>query len=145
MDKQNQTAGETAQEMRNAECRMQNETAEKATTNQFDAEIVRLKNERDERMAELGERIARLMAQNANMKTLRNLNQEQIAILGQERDIVGRDYKRRIAEITNKKNGFYIDLEARKHYERFTDFCDLHPEVLQMWKEFRQAEEGGEQ
>lgn len=127
MDRQKQTAGETA------------------TTNQFDAEIVRLKQERDERMAELGERIARLMAQNANMKTLRNLNQELIAILGQERDIVGRDYKRRIAEINQKKNGYYVDLEAHKHYERFAAFCDLHPEVLQMWKEFRQSEEGGEQ
>lgn len=118
---------------------------ETATTNEFDAEIVRLKQERDERMAELGERIARLMAQNANMKTLRNLNREQIAILVQERDIVGKDYKRRIAEINQKKNGYYIDIESHKHYERFAAFCDLHPEVLAMWKEFRQAEEGGEQ
>lgn len=114
-----------------------------ATTNNFDAEIVRLKQERDARFHELDERIGRLMAQNANMNTLRQLNQEQIRILTMEKDAVGKEYKHKIAAIDEKKNDYYCNRISSVHYVRFAAFCDLHPEVLQMWREFRQAEEGG--
>lgn len=125
MDKQRQTAGGTA------------------TTNQFDAEIVRLKQERDARFREIDERIERLKAQNTNMNTLRQLNHEQIQILSREKDLVGKDYRRKVAEIASAKDTYYVDNYSHEHYKRFAAFCDLHPEVLAMWREFRQQEEGG--
>lgn len=125
MDKQRQTAGETA------------------TTNQFDAEIVRLKQERDARFREIDERIGRLMAQNANMNQLRQLNQEQIHILSREKDMLGKDYRSKVAEINSAKDAYYVDNYSHEHYKRFAAFCDLHPEVLAMWREFRLQEEGG--
>ena len=127
MDKQNQTAGETA------------------TTNKFDAEIVRLNRERDQRISEIKERIEKLEVQNHNMNTLRDLNREQIRMLQKEIDLIRKEYKHKIAAIDEKKNDYYCNRISSVHYERFAAFCDLHPEVLQMWREFRQAEEGGAQ
>lgn len=116
-----------------------------AVTNNFDAEIVRLKQERDARFHELDERIGRLMAQKSNMNTLRQLNHEQIRILTMEKESIGKEYKHKVAAINEKKNDYYCNRISSVHYERFAAFCDLHPEVLQMWREFRQAEEGGAQ
>ena len=127
MEKQNETAGKTA------------------TTNQFDAEIVRLNQERDTRVAEIKERIERLQVQNHNMNTLRDLNCEQIRMLQKEIDLIRKEYKHKIAAIDEKKNDYYCNRISSVHYVRFAAFCDLHPEVLQMWREFRQAEEGGAQ
>ena len=116
---------------------------ETANSNQFDAEIVRLKQERDARFAEIDQRIGRLMAQNANMNQLRNLNQEQIRMLAKEKDLIGKEYKHRIAAIDEKRDEYYCNRISSVHHERFARFCDLHPEVLAMWREFRQSEEGG--
>ena len=116
---------------------------ETATTNEFDAEIVRLKQERDARFAEINARIEELEVQNSNMKTLRQLNQEQIGIFRREKDLIGKEYRRKIAEVTIRKDDYYCENYSHEHYKRFAIFCDQHPEVLEMWKEFRQQEEGG--
>lgn len=116
---------------------------ETANTNQFDADIVRLNQERDTRVAEIKERIERLQVQNHNMNTLRDLNCEQIRMLQKEIDLIRKEYKHKIAAIDEKKNDYYCNRISSVHYVRFAAFCDLHPEVLQMWREFRQQEEGG--
>lgn len=118
---------------------------EPATTNQFDADIVRLNRERDQRISEIKERIEKLEAQNHNMNTLRALNCEQIRMLQKEIDLIRKEYKHKIAAIDEKKNDYYCNRISSVHYKRFAAFCDLHPDVLQMWREFRQAEEGGAQ
>jgi hypothetical protein len=127
--------------------KMQNtQTAgETATTNQFDAEIVRLKQERDMRFDEINQRIEKLQEQNASLNKLRNLNQDQINILSRQKDIIGKEYKYKIADVREKMDGYYCNRTSSVHYKRFAEFCDLHPEVLQMWREYRQAEEGGMQ
>lgn len=122
----------------------QNETAGKtATTNQFDAEIVRLNEERDARFAEINGRIEGLQAKNAELKDLCRQNCEQIRMLTTAKDAIGKEYRRKIADIREKMDGYYCNRTSSVHYRRFAAFCDLHPEVLQMWREFRQAEEGG--
>ena len=124
----------------------QNETAgQPATTNQFDAEIVRLKQERDERFRDIDEQIGKLMAQNSNMNALREFNQEQIKILTRQKNQIGKEYKHKIAAIGEKKDDYFCNRISSTHYKRFKEFCDLHPEVLAMWREFRLAEEGGAQ
>lgn len=118
---------------------------ETATTNEFDAEICRLKAERDARFEEINQRILTLEHDNANLNKLRSLNQEQIGILKTQKDLIGKDYKMKIADIQEKKDGYYCNRISSVHYKRFTAFCDLHPEVLEMWREYRQNEEGGQQ
>lgn len=127
MEKQNETAGKTA------------------TTNQFDAEIVRLNEERDARFAEINGRIEGLQAKNAELKDLCRQNHEQIRMLATAKEAIGKEYRRKIADIREKMDGYYCNRISSTHYKRFKAFCDLHPEVLQMWREFRQAEEGGAQ
>ena len=123
----------------------QKTAVETATTNSFDAEIVRLKQERDMRFDEINQRIGELEAQNANMNQLRQLNTEQIRILCKEKDLIGKEYKQKIADVREQMDGYYCNRVSSTHYNRFKAFCDLHPEVLQMWREYRQAEEGGMQ
>ena len=127
MDKQRQTAGETA------------------TTNKFDAEIVRLNEERDLRLAEIQEKIDRLHAQNTNMNTLRQLNDEQIRVHVMERTLINNEYKAKKAAIREKMNEFYVHPSSHEHYKHFGKFCELHPEVLALWKEYKLSLEGGEQ
>lgn len=123
----------------------QNNNNMATTTNSFDADIVRLNQERDHRIAEIKERIEKLQVQNQNMSTLRDLNCEQIRIFQKEIDLIRKEYKHKIAAIDEKKNDYYCNRISSVHYERFSAFCDLHPDVLQMWREFRQAEKGGQQ
>lgn len=128
MEKQRQTAGN-----------------EPATTNEFDAEIVRLNQEREARFAEINGRIEGLKAKNAELKDLCRQNCEQIRMLTTAKEAIGKEYRRKIADIREKMDGYYCNRTSSVHYRRFAAFCDLHPEVLQMWREFRQAEEGGAQ
>ena len=118
---------------------------ETATTNQFDAEICRLKAERDARFEEINQRIEKLQEQNRDLNKLRNLNQDQIQILTKQKDLIGKDYRQKIADVREQSDEYYCNRTSSVHYKRFKEFCDLHPEVLQMWREFRLAEEGGEQ
>lgn len=118
---------------------------ETATTNEFDAEIVRLNQEREARFAEINGRIEGLKAKNAELKDLCRQNCEQIRMLTTAKDAIGKEYRWKIADIREKMDGYYCNRTSSVHYRRFTAFCDLHPEVLQMWREFRQAEEGGAQ
>lgn len=114
-----------------------------ATTNKFDAEIVRLNEERDLRLAEIQEKIDRLHAQNTNMNTLRKLNDEQMRVLVMEKTLIVNEYKAKKAAIREKMNEFYVHPSSHEHYKAFGAFCELHPEVLAMWKEYKQSQEGG--
>ena len=118
---------------------------ETATTNQFDAEIVGLKQERDTRFGEINLRIEKLQQENACLNRQRKLNDEQIHALAIEKDRIGKEYKHRIAAVCEKKDDYYCNRISSVHYRRFAAFCDRHPEFLAMWREFRQAEEGGVQ
>lgn len=118
---------------------------ETATTNQFDAEIVGLKQERDTRFGEINLRIEKLQQENACLNRQRKLNDEQIRALAVEKDRIGKEYKNRIASVCEKKDEYYCNRISSVHYRRFAAFCDRHPEVLSMWREFRQEQEGGEQ
>lgn len=124
----------------------QNETAGKtATTNQFDAEIVRLKQEFDLRISEIQRKIDTIQGQNTNLQCLIKANHEQAQVLNREKQAIRKEYKLKVAAVYEKMEPWRVNPISKEHYKRFAAFCELHPEVLAMWREFRIAEEGGAQ
>jgi len=113
--------------------------------NKFEEEIAALNKERDEKMAEIQEKIDRLMAQNANMNQLRRLNHAQIMDLDGEKLRIGHDYTRRKGEILMRQQEWFAENPSNTTLrKKMHGFFKQHPECWQLWKSYNAEVEGGE-
>lgn len=114
--------------------------------NKFEEEMVRLKKERDERLAEIEEKIGLLEAQNANMNQLRSINVQQVQALQNEKNAIIRSYKLRKHEIVKGMDEHYAEKLTESFLGKMMHgFFVKHPEVYELWKAYKAEEEGGAQ
>ena len=114
--------------------------------NKFEEEIVRLNKERDERLAEIGEKIGRLEVQNANMNQLRAINVQQVQALRNEKNALIRSYKLRKHEIVKGMDEHYAEKLTESFLGKMMHgFFVKHPEVYELWKAYKAEAEGGAQ
>lgn len=105
--------------------------------NKFEETLNRLNKEREAKVAEIQERIDRLMAQNANMNQLRQLNQEHIKMLDREKAQVSKHYRHLKAEVMQEMEGYYGEPMNHAGYKRWAAFLAANADVQERWNQWK--------
>lgn len=137
MENNPQTAVPTAQQ------------AGKTATNQFDAQIIRLKEVRDKIIKECNSEIRDLENETLSPRESIRLNQKRIAELARLKEQASSECRRSIAAVSNTKLDYYTDHPSVVG-KMLHHFFDAHPEIREIWNAekdslWHQVQEGGAQ
>ena len=108
-------------------------------TNPFDEEIRALNAERDLKVAEINREIAKAQDLNHELKQLIRANQTRLQELGERKDRIRLDYKRRVAAVYDRSQDWYFDPTRNSLCRRLGAFFELHGDVRELWKQEQDA------